>query len=87
METTPIEVLLMMYEKNEVSFITSNCPIRRTNSPGGRVAMCYATTLHQLSGDSDTSFKCNHCRCIKKKNGELTIDCDANPKIITNPRG
>jgi len=80
METTPINVLLMMYKINEISFVTGSCPLERTNSPGGKVAMCYATTLHQFS-DSETSFKCDHCKCIKKERSETIVDCDASPKV------
>lgn len=86
METTPIEVLLSMYTENEIAFITGSCPIRRTNSPAGRVAMCYATTLHQLS-DLDATFKCSHCKRINKKKSEIIVDCDANPKIIAGSGG
>jgi len=85
-----IEVVLLMYVENEISFITSSCPVGRTNSPGGNAALCYAASLHQLL-EPDVSFKCNHCRriskSVKESKGRLTVDCDASPKIITGLKG
>jgi len=90
MEMNKIEALLVMYVENEVSFITSSCPVGRTNSPGGKAALCYATSLYQFSGSDIISFKCNHCRCIsrrvKEDKGRITVDCDVSPKIITSSK-